>query len=110
MISFRSFVGISVIVATFATWPVLGQSAAEPPSRIGNIWDGRAHEPDPSAVENNLKAKGFALTPQRNQVVTDEVEDLYQRVIQAEKGRGIEIASRGNRTLTAPRPGRPAPQ
>jgi hypothetical protein len=110
MISFRSFLGLSVLMATFATWPVLGQSAAEPPSRIGNIWDGRAHEPNPSAVESDLKAKGFALTPQRNQVVTDEVEDLYQRLIGTEDKRGLETASRGNRPLATPRPGRSAPQ
>ncbi len=110
MISFRSFVGISVIMANFATWPVLGQSASEPPSRIGNIWDGRAHEPDPSVVESDLKAKGFALTPQRNRVVTDEVEELYQRLIRSENGHGQETASRGPRTMTAPRPDRSTPQ
>jgi hypothetical protein len=110
MISFRSFLGISVIMATFGTGPVLGQSAAEPPSRIGNVWNGRAHEPDPSVVENGLKAKGFALTPQRNRVVTDEVEDLYQRLIRAEDGRGTETASRGSRAAAAPPPGHSTPQ
>jgi hypothetical protein len=110
MISFRSFLGISVIMATFAIWPVLGQSAAEPPSRIGNIWAGRAHEPDPSVVESDLKAKGYALPPQKNRVETDEVEDLYQRLLREEDGHGQQTASRGSRNPAVPRPGRLAPQ
>jgi hypothetical protein len=110
MISFRSFLGIAVLLASFGAWPVLGQSAAEPPSRIGNIWDGRAHEPDPSTVDSDLKAKGYALTPQKNRVETDEVEDLYQRLIRGEDGHGQQTASRGPRNPAAPRPGRPAPQ
>jgi hypothetical protein len=109
MISFRSVYGIAVLVANFGVWPVLGQPAAEPPSRIGNIWDGRAHEPDPSAVESDLKAKGYAVSPQENRGVTDEVEDLYQQLIQDENGKGQQTASRGPRSPAA-RPSQLAPR
>lgn len=109
MISFRSIAGISVIMASFATWPVLGQSATQTPSRIGNVWNGRAHEPDPSVVQNDLKSKGFAPKPQSDQMVTDEIEDLYQRLIQDEHGHGTETASRGKRSPEARRPVRSAP-
>jgi hypothetical protein len=107
MISFRLFLGIVALSASFGVRPVLGQPATEPPSRIGNIWDGRAHEPDPSAVESDLKAKGYAVSPQRNRVVTDEVEDLYQQLIQGENGGGQQTASGGP---AAARPGRAAPK
>jgi hypothetical protein len=49
-------------------------------------------------VDNDLKAKGYAPSPQRERVVTDEVEDLYQRLIQSERGPGQQTASRAART------------
>jgi hypothetical protein len=97
-------------MATLGAGPVLGQPAAEPPSRIGNIWDGRAHEPDPSTVDSDLKAKGFALTPQKRQVETDEVEDLYQQLIQGENRQNQQTATRGPRPPSASRPARLTPR
>jgi hypothetical protein len=70
-------------MATFPTWPVLGQPAAEPPSKNGTIWNERAMNRTPSAVGSDLKAKGLAVTLQNNRVVTDEVECLYQRLMRA---------------------------
>jgi hypothetical protein len=107
--SFRSIGQILVVMATLTAWPALGQPNPEPPSRIGNIWQGRAHEPDLSSVENDLKARGFAPRPQVDRIVTDEVEDLFQRLMRAESRRDLQTASRGPRTAAELRSRRAGP-
>jgi hypothetical protein len=106
VVSFRSFGQFSIVMATLIAWPALAQPALETPARIGNIWGGRAHEPDPSSVENDLKAKGFARRPQTDKIATNEVEDLFQRLMRAEDRRDLRTASRAPRTAGDPQPGR----
>jgi hypothetical protein len=97
-------------MATLAAWPAFGQVAGAPPARIGNIWDGRAHEPNPATVDNDLKSLGYAPKPARERVVTGEVEDIYQHLIQAEATHPQATASRGPRTQMDRPSGRPSLQ
>jgi hypothetical protein len=106
MISLRSLSRISIVMAVVIAGPAFGQAVREPPSRIGNVWDGRAHEPDPSSVDSSLKALGYAPKPQTERIETDEVEGLYQQLMRDEDTHGQQTASRGPRTAAARQPGR----
>jgi hypothetical protein len=106
MISFRSLIRLSIVMATLAAWPAFAQIAGPPPARIGNVWDGRDHEPNPAAVASNLKSLGYAPKPARERVVTDEVEDIYQHLIQDEATHSQATASRGPRSPTERQPSR----
>lgn len=108
MKSLQYLAWVSIIVATAAASPALAQFTQEPPARIGNIWDGRAHEPDPATVDSDLKALGDAPRPGRERVVNDEVEDLYQRLIREEATNGQETASRGQPPAALRQSGRPS--
>jgi hypothetical protein len=101
---------VSIIIATAAASPAFAQPAREPPARIGNIWDGRAHEPDPATVDSDLKALGDAPKPGRERATNDEVEDLYQQLIQEEARNGQETASRNPRPAALRQASRPSPR
>jgi hypothetical protein len=81
-----------------------GQSTETAPAHIANIWDGKAHEPDPSLVESGERARGLILDPQRDRAVTDEVEDQYQRLMPDEGMHDRDAAAGGprNDVVTTP--------
>ncbi len=60
--------------------PVLASAQSSLPSREGNIWDGTAHDPEPSRVIPKERADGVALPPGQRRAVTDQVEDLYRKL------------------------------
>ena len=54
------------------------------PTREGNIWDWRDHEPVPSDVMRKEQATGIAPSPPHQQATTDEVETLYRNLMRSE--------------------------
>lgn len=51
-----------------------------PPSRIGNVWNGTAHEPDPAAVDAHERAAGIAVSPEAGHQADDTVEQLFRQL------------------------------
>ncbi len=63
-----------------------GLAAAQQPPREDNIWGGKAHQPTESEVVQQEKSAGIALRPQQQNRANDEVENLYQNLMQGEPG------------------------
>ena len=56
--------------------PAFAQQA--PSARDANIYDGKAHEPDPAATTAREKAAGIAPSAETRQRENDKVEQLYR--------------------------------
>jgi len=65
--------------------PLLVSAQTQQPGREDNIWGGKAHQPTQSDVNQQEKAAGIAPPQQDQQQTTDEVESLYQSLIQGGK-------------------------
>jgi hypothetical protein len=61
--------------------PTVAFAQAQVPTREGNIWNGRDHEPLPSQVIPDERAAGIAPSPKEQQLTTDEVERLYRSLM-----------------------------
>jgi hypothetical protein len=84
MNSFRLVLRSMIVAASLASIPALGAPVNTPPARIGNVWNGTAHEPDPLVVASQERRSSIALPPQREKAETDEVESLYERLVRDE--------------------------
>ena len=73
---------LAAVLATMASGTALAQTQV--PTRVGNIWNGRDHEPVPGDVMRKEQATGIAPSPQHQQANTDEVETLYQDLMRSE--------------------------
>ena len=51
------------------------------PPRVGNIWDGRDHEPNPSDVHRDEQAAGVGQTPRQRTNADDDVETIYRQLM-----------------------------
>jgi hypothetical protein len=56
------------------------QGQQPPPSRIGNVWNGTAHEPNPAAVDANERAAGIAASPEARRRADDTIEQLFRQL------------------------------
>lgn len=65
-----------VLVAIIAS----GSTQADPPSRNGNVWDGVAHQPARSDVQEREKAAGFAAS-QEGKREDEEVARLARKLL-----------------------------
>lgn len=78
----------TTIICTAALAAILGAlpglALAQQPAREDNIWGGKAHQPTESEVLQQEKSAGVALAPQQQQQTNDEVESLYQNLMQGE--------------------------
>ncbi|MBK1658459.1 hypothetical protein [Paracraurococcus ruber] len=66
--------------ALLLAWPALAQApppAREaPPARIGPVWDGREHQPNPAEIEARSRARG--LPEARETRDARDVDKLYR--------------------------------
>lgn len=74
---------LAVAVAGFAALAPLAR--AQPPHRIDNIWDGRAHEPNPAVVEQRERADGLE-TARKARKEDRETEDIARDLLQGGAG------------------------
>lgn len=85
----RAAAGARLLVTAFAGALILGAAAPAlangPPSREGNIWDWRAHQPQQGAVSAKEHAAGIAQAPQARDRTMQELDRLNR-----------ELLSRGN--------------
>ena len=74
--------GFVALAALLLGPPVLVSAQTQQPGREDNIWGGKAHQPTESEVTQQEKAEGIAPPTQTQQRANDEVENLYQTLIQ----------------------------
>ncbi len=75
------------LLATLAlpTASVLAQTQTQTPdvpTRNGNVYNGTAHEPNPSATTQQEQSTGVALSPQQQQQQTGTLEQLDKQIQQ----------------------------
>jgi hypothetical protein len=75
--------GRIVALAAMVLGPSMLVSAQTQQSgREDNIWGGKNHQPTQSDVSQQEKAAGVAPSQQSQQRANDEVESLYQKLLQ----------------------------
>jgi hypothetical protein len=74
---------LSAIALTFAllAMPVVAFAQAGTPTREGNIWDWRDHQPTEAQVQMNERAAGIAPAPSQRASEAATVDHLYQELL-----------------------------
>jgi hypothetical protein len=54
---------------------------ADQPSRNGNVWDGVAHQPSQSIIQEREKAAGFQASPGREKRDDEAVDALARKLL-----------------------------
>jgi hypothetical protein len=57
------------------------------PTREGNIWNGKDHEPVPSRVHREEEAAGIAPSGAQQQKADDDIEEIYRQLMRNEPQR-----------------------
>jgi hypothetical protein len=60
------------------------QHSDDAPARIGNIWSGFAHEPQPAVVYRQEQKAGVALSPDAARRLNREIELRAQAMLRSE--------------------------
>jgi len=66
----------------------VASGAQQPPSRIGNIWDGVPHQPTQGDVSAAERERGVAAPSQHQQKIDSELQSLYNQLLSGEQGGG----------------------
>jgi len=59
---------------------VMAQAAAQVPTREGNVWNGKDHQPTEGQVQHNEQAVGVAPTPSQQNHANAVVNDLDHKL------------------------------
>jgi hypothetical protein len=73
---------ISAIALAFALLAAPAAALANVPTREGNIWDWRDHQPTQTQVEQSEKAAGIAPTPAQRNAAAVTVDELNRQLLQ----------------------------
>lgn len=73
---------ISTMVLSFALLaaPAAAFAQSGVPTREGNVWDWRDHQPTEAEVSQKEKAAGIAPTPSQRNSDSAAVDELYQQL------------------------------
>ena len=80
--------GICIILPAalaLAMVPAVAVAQGGIPTREGNTWDWRHHEPEPSEVHLDEQAARIAPSSGQQQQSDDEVEQLYHQLMRNER-------------------------
>jgi hypothetical protein len=80
----RCLIALLAVLAAAAP-PGFSAAQRDVPTREGDTWDWRDHEPDPSMVRQEEKAAGITSSSPQRQKADDEVESLYKQLMQDRK-------------------------
>ena len=76
MIANRRVCGV-ILISLMAAGPAVAQQAP----RNGNVWNGVAHQPSLSSIQNDEKARGIVASPQEQKRQDDAVESLARELL-----------------------------
>jgi hypothetical protein len=72
---------VALLAAPTAAFP-----QAQVPTREGNIWDWRDHQPTEAQVLKNEAAAGVELTPTQRHSASSAVDRLYRQLMGGSRG------------------------
>jgi hypothetical protein len=75
-------VRVALLAAIVAT-PTLAVAQGGVPTREGDTWNWRDHEPVPSVVIGEEQAAGVAPAPAQQERTTGEIESLYRQLMES---------------------------
>jgi hypothetical protein len=81
MSSLKSRSSIVLIVLALIAAPALADEQDNVPTREGNTWDWRHHEPNPSVVRRDEDAAGVNLSQAQEEKANGDVESLYRQLM-----------------------------
>jgi hypothetical protein len=81
LISRFVLVAAALAVPTQASLAQAQQQKQQPPAREDNVWGGVAHQPTEPQVLQQEKAAGVSQSPQQQKATNQDVEQLYQNLI-----------------------------
>jgi hypothetical protein len=67
-------------ISVLAAFPTLAQTPTQVPTREGNIWNGKDHQPTEGQVQHNEQAAGVAPTPAQKDHDAAVVKDLDRQL------------------------------
>jgi len=76
-----SRVSVAAVAIALLVAPATAFSREQIPTRNGNVWDWRAHQPTEAQVEQNENAAGLAPTQSQRESATGTVNQLYQQLM-----------------------------
>ena len=76
-----SSVSVAAVTIALLAAPATAFSREQIPTRNGNVWDWRAHQPTQAQVEQNEDAAGVAPTQSQRESATATVNELYQQLM-----------------------------
>jgi hypothetical protein len=93
----RAIVLMTVLLTMVAGGSFVVLAGQVPPlARVGNVWNGKNHEPSPGVVEGRESAKGVVPPPAQQQQETQTVEtQANQLTRKAQQGEAMPSASLG---------------
>jgi hypothetical protein len=72
---------IPAMALTFVLLAVPAAGFAQTPTREGNIWDWRDHQPTEAQTEQSEQAAGIAATKSQRDSTAATVDQLYQQLL-----------------------------
>ena len=76
----RPLIALLTVLGPYA-FPAFAAEQNQVPTREGNTWDWRKHEPVPSDVQQQEQSQGVALPEAQQKQQTDDVESLYRQLM-----------------------------
>jgi hypothetical protein len=74
---------VAALAAMLFVLPLTVLAQTQQSGREDNIWGGKDHQPTQSEVSQEEQSEGIGLPQQNQQRENDEVESLYQTLIQS---------------------------
>lgn len=76
-----SRLSVAALAVALLAAPAATVARAQVPTRNGNIWDWRAHQPTQAQVEQEERGAGIAATPSQRDSAQATVNQLYQQLM-----------------------------
>jgi hypothetical protein len=70
-----------VLAVTLLAVPVTRFSQAQPPARVGNIWNWHDHQPTETQVQREEKSAGVAPTPSQDSSDAAALSQIYRQLL-----------------------------
>jgi hypothetical protein len=70
-----------VLAVALLAAPVTAFAQAQPPTRVGNIWNWHDHQPTETQVQREEKAAGIAQTPSQEASDAATLSQIYRQLL-----------------------------
>jgi hypothetical protein len=70
-----------VLAASLVAAPVTAFAQAQPPTRVGNVWNWQDHQPTETQVQREERATGIAPTPAQRSSDAAALDEIYRQLL-----------------------------